>query len=154
MNHRMLLGAMLALALILGAAGCASDGKPSFLPNPDPNLHKTSAELAADAAKRNYEASAPRGGLADARAQYELMSRRVDIVNLADADWDHVEVWINQNYVVFVPIMQKQEDKKLDFEMFFDRDGHHFDTDGGKNPIKTVEIFREGKMYTVRTNME
>jgi hypothetical protein len=137
---------------LLGAAllcGCASDGKPSTLPNPDPNLRKTSAELAADAAKRGYEASAPKGGEAIARAQYELMSEQFDVVNLSDTDWTNVELWVNQNYVLFIPAMQRNSDKRVDFQMLFDRDGHHFDTQGGKNPISTLEVFRDGKIYTV-----
>jgi len=52
--------------------------------------------------------------------------------------------------VLFVPALQKDTDEKLDFEMFFDRDGHHFDTDGGKNPLQAIEIFHDGKMYDVK----
>ena len=31
--------------------------------------------------------------------------------------------------------------------MFFNEKGQSFDTDKGKNPIKTVEMNRDGKMY-------
>jgi hypothetical protein len=141
-------------AIAAGVIGCSTDGRPSFLPNPDTNLRKTSAELAADAAKRTYEADAPRGGQAQARASFELMSHRFDLVNLDDTDWTNVEVWVNQQYVVFVPVMQTEKDKKLNFEMFYDRDGHHFDTQGGKNPIKTLEICKDGKIFTVPAEQE
>ncbi|MDP9173400.1 MAG: hypothetical protein M3O30_05985 [Planctomycetota bacterium] len=148
----MLISATL-FCLALGS-GCVSDGQPALFPNPDPNLRKTSAELAADAAKRAYESDAARGGQAAARAQYELMDHRFDLVNLSDMDWANVEVWINQKFVVFVPEMQKGVDKRLDFEMFFDKDGHHFATDGGKNPVQNLEIYRDGKIFTVPATLE
>jgi hypothetical protein len=155
MMRRMIIGAaavgMVGMAL---AMGCSSDGAPSPFPNPDPLLRKSSAELAADAAKRTYESDSQRGGVAPARAQYELMSRRLDIVNLSDNDWADVEVWINKDYVIDVPKMAKNDDKKLDFEMFYDRDGHHFRTENGANPIKNVEIYEDGKMYSVPATME
>jgi hypothetical protein len=153
MKFRLLIGTSL-LALALGVGGCVSDGQPALFPNPDPNLRKSSAQLAADAAKRAYEADAPKGGQAAARAQYELMDHRFDIVNLSDADWDNVEVWVNQKYVVFVPRMQKNEDKRLDFEMFFDRDGHHFSTEGGKTPVQSLELYRDGKLFTVPATLQ
>jgi hypothetical protein len=152
MKMRMLIGLSL-LCLIFSAAGCVSDGRPALFPNPDPNLRKSSAQLAADAAKRSYEADAPKGGQAAARAQYELMDHRIDLVNLSDADWDNVEVWLNHSYVVFVLKMEKNADKRLDFEMFFDRDGHHFSTVGGKTPVESLEIYRDGKMFTVPTTL-
>ena len=153
--RRMIIGA--AAVSVMGMAvvmGCSSDGSPSPFANPDPLLRKSSAELAADAAKRSYESDSPRGGVAPARAQYELMSRRLDIVNLSDTDWSDVEVWINKDFVVDVPKMAKNDDKKLDFEMFYDRDGHHFRTEDGANPIKNVEICHDGTMYSVPATME
>jgi hypothetical protein len=149
-----MLAAALGLGLGLGLTGCSSDGQTSVLPNPDGNLQRTSAEFAADAAKRQYEAEAPRDKATDARAQYEIMTHRIDIVNLADADWSDVEVWINHEYVVYLPSMQKMVDEKLDYEMFFDRDGHHFESKGGANPLQSIEIYRDGKMYDVTATAE
>ena len=63
------------------------------------------------------------------------------------------EVWINGEYVVYCPNFQKKTDKSLNFRMFFDAQGHHFDTQGGKNPLKTLEIFRDGTMYTVTNHV-
>jgi hypothetical protein len=145
---------LIALTLTALLCGCASDGKPAILPNEDKNLNKTSAEFAADAAKRNYEADAPQGGAATARAEYELMDRYFNIINLSDTNWTDVEVWVNHAYVVFLPQMQKNVDKRLDFGMFFDRQGHHFDTNGGKNPITSLEVYRDGKMYTVKATQD
>jgi hypothetical protein len=147
-------GTVLAAAIVAGISGCSTDGAPSLLPNPDASLRKSSAELAADAAKREYENQAPRAGSADARAQYELMQRRLDLVNLSKGDWSNVEVWVNQKYVLFIPRMQQGVDKKLDFEMFYDRDGHHFDTQNGKRPFQSLEICLDGKLYSVTATME
>ncbi len=144
----MIKGLMIA-ALGLALVGCSSDGQTSMLPNPDGNLRRTSAEFAADAAKRQYEAEAPCNKATDARAEYEIMTHRIDLVNLADADWSNVEVWINHEYVVYLPVMQKMVDEKLDYEMFFDRDGHHFETKGGATPLQSIQIYRDGKMWDV-----
>jgi hypothetical protein len=140
---------LLVTALGLGLVGCSSDGQTSLLPNPDGNMQRTSAEFAADAAKRNYEAEAPREKAQDARAEYEIMTHRIDLVNLANGDWSNVEVWINHEYVVYIPVMQKMVDEKLDYEMFFDRDGHHFETKGGATPLQSLQIYRDGTMYDV-----
>ncbi len=136
--------------------GCASEGHTSFFANPDPALRKSAVEFAVDGAKRSYESTARKAGQAQARATFDQQAHRIDIVNLSETDWHDVEVWINQTYVVLVPTMPKGEDndKKLDFEMFYDQGAHHFDTDGGKNPIKTIEIFRDGAMYTVPATQE
>jgi hypothetical protein len=148
-----ILGSVALMVFGLGLAGCVSDGTPALIPNPDPNLNKTSAELAADAAKRHYEADAPRGDEGEARAQYELMTKRLDLVNLSNADWSDVEVWINHTYVLFIPQVNKAEDKRLDFTLFYDQDGHHFETKEGKNPFKTLEVYKDGTMYEVTADM-
>jgi hypothetical protein len=140
---------LVSLALALGLVGCSTDGQTSLIPNPDGNLQRTSAQFAADAAKRSFEASAPSEKATDARAQYDIMAHRIDLVNLANADWSNVEVWINHNYVVFLPSMQKMVDEKLDYEMFFDRDGNHFATQGGANPLQSLQIYHDGTMYDV-----
>jgi len=146
----------LCIAIALGlSAGCA--GRPSLLPNTDENLRKTSTQFAADAAKRHpYKADAPRGGDAEATVQYNPTFARFDILNYSTSDWHDVELWINQNYVVFIPLLQKNKERveSLPFQMLFDESGNYFTTDGGKNPVKNVEIYRDGKMYTVPFKME
>jgi hypothetical protein len=82
------------------------------------------------------------------------MSKRLDVVNLAGADWKDVEVWINHLYVVYVPTWQQMEDKKFDFTMFYDRDGNHFETHGGEYPLQTVEIYHDGKLIQVTATAE
>jgi hypothetical protein len=33
--------------------------------------------------------------------------------------------------------------------MFYDQNGHHFDTKGGANPVKSLEVYRDGVLYQV-----
>lgn len=140
---------MILLGLGCGLAGCTSEGHTSFWANPDSVMRRSAAEFAADAAKRGYPATATRNTQVCARAEFEQMMGRVDLVNLTPADINEVDVWINQQYVVHVPVLKTQGDEKLDFEMFYNRDGHKFETDGGKNPIKTIELFHDGQIYPV-----
>lgn len=140
--------------LTLGLWGCVGETSPGILPNNDPTLRESGRQLRDDASKRVYEADAPRGGEAEARAQYNLMSKNFDLVNLSDEDWQRVDVWINQKYVLHVARMEKQVAKRLDFDMFYDQNGEHFKTEDGNNPLQSLEIFCDGKMYTVATTME
>jgi hypothetical protein len=128
--------------------GCA--GRPSMFPNRDEALRKTSAEFAADAAKRfPYPADAPRAGEATARAEVAYGQDKIDIVNLADADWADVAVWVNQGYVVGIPKMLRGDLKTLPFKMFFNADGASFPTDNSKIKVTKVEVLVDGKMYDV-----
>jgi len=153
-NKKLKSTAQTALAATFGIlviGGCA--GRPSLLPNSDPNLRRTSTEFAVDASKRfPFKADAPGGGKADARAQVAYMMKRVEIVNLSAEDWTNVEVWINRQYVVFVPQMQSKQLKQLPFQMFYDADGHYFPTENSQEKntmVKTLNIYRDGKMYDV-----
>lgn len=141
---------MTVLAVLI--VGCA--GRPSLLPNPDKALRKTSAQFAADAAKRHpYKSDAPRGGVIPARAQVGYMLNRLEIVNLSDHDWDDVEVWVNRKYVVYVPKMRPDELKILPFQMLFDDAGNSFPTDNRQVRVESVEVYVEGKMHEVTTNL-
>jgi hypothetical protein len=147
----MLITAAIGMGLL---GGCA--GRPSLLPNSDPNLRRTSAQFAADAAKRHpFKADAPSGGDALANAQYDLTFATVQILNYSDDDWNDVEVWVNKKYVVFIPLIEKGKSlvKTIPFQMLYDDSGNYFWTDGGKNPIQTVDIYRNGKMYSVPVKM-
>jgi hypothetical protein len=138
------------LAALIPLGGCA--GRPSLFPNSDANLRRTSAQFAADAAKRHpYKADAPRGGEALGRAEYDLTFGHVQILNTSEEDWDDVEVWVNHKYVCWVPKIEKgkQRVKTINFQMLYDADGNYFWTDNGKNPVQDVELYRNGKMYTI-----
>jgi hypothetical protein len=149
-----LCGGFLALAMILPVAGCTGDGSPTLIPNADPALRRTSTELAADSAKRSYPANAPKEQKAIARADYNLMDRKFDLANTSDSDWKNVEVWINQEYVLSVPIFTRNSAETLNFELFYDQYGHHFQTYSGKNPVQSLQIYHDGKMYDVVATLE
>src|SRR5215217_3536484 len=107
---------MIAVAVL---AGCS--GRPSLIPNADQSLRKPSSQFAADAAKRHpYKTDAPRGGEAVARAQVGYTLNQLDVVNLSQEPWTDVEIWVNQKYVVFVPRMEPNKLKTLNFQMLFD----------------------------------
>ena len=136
------------LALISAGAGCA--GRPSLIPNADKSLRKSSAQLAADAAKRHpYKSDAPRGGEAAARATVGYMLDQVDVVNLSQDEWTDVEVWVNQNYVVHLPKMERSKLKTIPFRAMYDDKGKNFPTDNSKTLVKKIEILRDGKVYDV-----
>jgi hypothetical protein len=136
------------------AVGCA--GRPSLLPNSDPSLRRTSAQFAADAAKRHpFKSNAPSGGEAKVSAQYNLTFATVELLNFGDDDIDDVEVWVNRNWCCWIPKLEKGKVrvKTLPFQMLYDDSGNYFWTDNGKNPITTIDIYTGGKMYTVPTKM-
>ncbi len=141
--------------LVIAAAsllGCA--GRPSILPNADKNLHKTSAQFAADAAKRQpYKADAPRGGTIAGRAQVDYTFDFLDVANLSDADWDNVEIWVNKRYVVFVPKLVKGKLDRLPFQMIFDDAGNSFPTKNSGVRVEAVEIYKDGKMFDLTTKL-
>jgi hypothetical protein len=139
---------LVGIALLVGCAG-----RPSVLPNPDPALRKTSAQLAADSAKRSpYKEEAPRGGEATARAQVGYWADRLEVANLSNADWQDVEVWVNKKYVCYVPKMpSKGQVEVLFFQMLYDDSGNSFPTNNNKTRIESVELYMDGKMWDVKT---
>ncbi len=148
----------LTIALLGGlglAAGCA--GRPSLVPNSDPNLRRTSAQFAADAARRHpYTADAPRGGAAMGRAEYNLLMGTLQVLNYSDEDWDNVEIWVNRKYVCWLPKIEKgkQRVKTINFQMLYDDAGNYFWTNGGKTPVEQVELYKNGKMYSIDTYLQ
>lgn len=147
-------GTLLAAAS-LAAAGTGCAGRASLIPNSDPSLRRTSAQFAADAAKRTYEADAPKGGEAAARAEVDYTIKEIRIANLSPDDWHDVEVWINQRWVVFIPSLPHQAKttegyRKINFQMLYDKDGNYFPVNlFSKVRVEKVEVFHEGKMYDV-----
>ena len=141
---------LIALGL---STGC--DGRASLLPNKDPALRQTSTKFAADAAKRSYEADAPLGGEATARAEIDYTLKEVRIGNLSADDWTNVEIWVNQKYVVFLPVLSKQNKgegfRHLNFQLLYDNHGEHFPVGvfNSKMRVEKVEVYRDGKMFDV-----
>jgi len=148
---------LFGLLIVVGVAGCA--GRPQILPNPDKDLRKTSAQFAADAARRHpYKENAPRGGTIAGRAQVGYALDVLELTNLSDTDWEDFEVWVNKNYVVYVPKLARSTSGnerlvRFTFQMLFDDSGNSFPTDNNKTRIGTVEIYKDGKMYDVTTKL-
>jgi hypothetical protein len=146
-----------SLALIvpmLAAAMAGCSGRPSLIPNSDPALRKTSAQFAADAAKRQpFNTALPSGGQANGRAQVGYGMDTVQVLNLSDEDWENVELWINRTFVVFVPKIPARGErvKTLNFQMFYDDRGHFFPTDNSvpDRMVQQLEMVRGGKMYSI-----
>src|SRR4051812_13865597 len=133
-------------------SGCS--GRPSLIPNSDPALRKTSAQFAADAAKRfPFNTELPSGGVAKGRAQVGYGMDTVQVLNLSDEDWDNAELWINRTFVVFVPKFpaHSQRVKTLNFQMFYDDRGHYFPTDNSTpdRMVRQLEMVRGGQVYTI-----
>ena len=143
----------LGLAAAVALVGCA--GRPALIPNKDSSLRKTSTEFAADAAKRTYEADAPRGGEAAARAETDYTLKEIRLANLSPEDWSNVEVWVNQKYVVSLASLPHQDKsagyRHLNFQMLYDNQGQYFPVSflNSKVRVEKVEIFRDGKMFDV-----
>jgi hypothetical protein len=130
--------------------GCS--GRPALFPNSDPNLRLTSTEFAADAAKRHpYPSALPRAGDALGRSQIDYGTRVVELLNYSDEDWSNVDIWVNENFVCHIPVVQKgnTREKVLNFTMLYDADGNYYWTSGGNIPIKKLEMVRDGKMYNI-----
>src|SRR2546422_8577589 len=99
---RLSLGCVVVVALL---AGCA--GRSQLIPNSEPALRKTSAQFAADAAKRfPYKSDSPKGGDAKGRCQVGYTLNVLEITNLSDEDWNDVELWVNRAYVVHLPVLK------------------------------------------------
>jgi hypothetical protein len=108
---------------------------------------------AVDSAKRfPFKNDAPKAGKAEARVQVGYMLKRMDVVNLSSETWTNVEIWINQQYVVFVPKLEPNKLEQLNFQMFYDEAGHYFPKDkstDNESLIKSLDMYRDGKMYEI-----
>ena len=138
------------LLLLTGMVGCQDS--VSLIPNPDPDLQKTRSEFARDAISRHpYHAEAPRAGKIQGGASVDYEGNTMHIANFTSEDWKDVEIWINGQWVVFVPSIPGKAEtaRKLNFEMMYDRMGRHFPIEniGDDSMVKKVEIYRDGKMY-------
>jgi hypothetical protein len=139
---------ILTIGLAMGMIGCA--GRPALIPVSDPDLKKTSAEFAADAAKRSYKPEAARGG--DAQAQAEVnhgMFNRIEAINLSEENWNNVELWVNGQYVVHLANWPAKQLKKVNFQMLFDNNGKSFPIDNKTVRVQKIEVERDGKFYNV-----
>lgn len=146
MKKQIVAGGLASAAFLAAMTLIGCTEHPTLIPSSDPQLNKPSTELAADAARRfPYKADAAKGGLVKARAQVSYITHVLELMNLTDEEWTDVEVWVNQEYVVFLPKWKGM--KSVSFNALFDGSGHSFPT--SKAQITKVEILRDGKMCSV-----
>jgi hypothetical protein len=135
--------------------GCTS--RPSFVrsANADPALRKSNAEFAADAAHRQYEANANRAGAANGGVEIDYGFHYLSLVNSSSQDWNNVEIWVNQKYVIMIPKISADAARAeiVSFDMIYDSHGASFPTDSQKTPITSVEMYSDGKMFTLMTQL-
>jgi hypothetical protein len=146
--------ALVGLAALMLVVGCDTTGRPVFLRNPDPALQKTATQFAADAATRfPYKAGAPRGDAKAAPARAEVHYSPINMIGLVNlsetTDYADVEVWVNQQFVVFLPKMEKKTMKELDFKMLYDKAGNPLAITEQMPRVEKVELYMGGKMYDV-----
>lgn len=148
--------AAVAVAIVAAAAAGVGGCKGvTVIPNSDPALRRSRTEFAEDAELRHpFKSDAPSGGDAKGRAMVNYTTHEVEVANLSDEDWKDVEVWLNRKYVVFVPRIPRNAPRTetLNFQMFFDDNGHsfptHSQTDEGR--IHQLEILRDGRLYALK----
>ena len=75
---------------------------------------------------------------------------KLEIANQSDTDWNDVELWVNQSYVVHLPLLKAHAEKvtSIPFQAIFNDKGRSFPTDG-KTHIDKVEVYYGGTMYDV-----
>lgn len=143
----------ICLLLLAGAVGCRDADRPtSLIPNSDPALRKTKREFSADALKRHpYHAGTPRGGKAHGGATVDYELNTLQLANFTPEDWRDVEVWVNGQWVVFVPLIpgKAATAKTIDFTMLYDPMARPFPAENRtkETMVRKVEIYRDGKMY-------
>jgi hypothetical protein len=130
-------------------SGCTT--RPPFLANADPALRKTNAQFASDAAKRNYPADAAKAGNANGGCEVDYGIHRLSIVNSSSEDWNNVEVWLNKKYVIFIPNVPAHAAhvEMLDFRSIYDQNGNYFPLNSAVTPIDSVEMLKDGKLYSL-----
>lgn len=140
--------AAIVAATALGAGGCSN--KPTLIPPGNPALRKTISQFAADGAKRHpFKDDLPSGGQAVARAEVDYGLDVLHIVNLSDEDWQNVELWVNHDYVVFVPAIKPKVQETVNFEIMYDGNGKAFPTDNRVTRVDKLQMVRDGKLYEI-----
>jgi len=145
--------AVILVGAVLAIAGCGESKWASSLPQQDPALRKTKVQFAADAATRTYPADAPHKMTNDLRAQVEYGVKWLDIANLTDQEWDDVDVWLNQRYVIHVPKIPAKHLERLWFRGMYDQQGHSFPTDKLPTLVQKLEVFKDGVLYDLPVHL-
>jgi hypothetical protein len=135
---------------LLALSGCMD--RATIFENPDKSLHKPISAFRSDALDRfPYKAEAPKEKEIRARAQVGYPYNRLEVVNFTEQDWENVELWVNRKYVCLIPKMQSRKLKEIHFPTLMDEKGKSFPMNSHKSEdlIRSVEVFRDGKMYQV-----
>lgn len=139
------------MVLVGVVGGCTN--QPGMLPNQDATLRKPVWVIRADAAQRAYPAEATRVRGLVARSQIGYMAKTVEVANLSTEDWENVEIWVNKEFVVFLPKIEKGTLRAVPFDAMFNREGKHIPTDSRTFVVETVEVFMGGKLYDVKVTV-
>ncbi len=146
-----------AVAAISCVMICSCTSRPSFVrsANADPALRKSNAEFAADASHRQYGANVPHAGYANGGCEIDYGFHYLSVVNSSSQDWNNVEIWVNKQYVIMIPKIAANAARAeiVSFDMIYDSKGASFPTDSAKTPITSVEMYTDGKMFTLMTQL-
>ncbi len=147
--HR-IVGAVAVTAGLISIMSLAGCNQPTMFANPDPALRKSNKEFAADAATRfPYKANAPHAQEPKARAQVVIDLHRIEVVNFTGRDWTDVEVWVNRQYVCYVPRMENGKLKEIHYPMLYNELGKTFPFDSRIARVETIELYHDGTVYQV-----
>lgn len=139
----------LALALLATALlGCS--GRTELFPNSDPALRKSPAQFAADAARRfPYPSDLAPGSENTAAAQVDYGLDELHVRNLTGTQLEDVEIWVNREYVVYLPVFEPTVAKIINFRMLFNEAGEHFPLDNNDVRMVQLELVHDGKLHPV-----
>ena len=148
MNRITLALSFLSLAAI---SGCAD--QPAVFQSSDPALQKSVSQFRDDAATRfPYKTETPRTPEDKVRAKVEYGIKRLDITNFTGQDLQDVEVWVNQQYVCHVPVVQDRQLKHIEFPMLCNILGEPFPKQNSEIRVEKVELLYAGEFHEVRVN--
>ena len=120
------------------------------MPNDNPALRKKPAEFAADAATRHpYPAGVPVAETYDVRAEADYLFDNLDLLNFSGRPFEDVEVWVNETYVVHLPVLPDGDVQEIPFRAMYDGTGDHFPTNNRRAQIETVRLLVQGEALDV-----
>jgi hypothetical protein len=138
---------MTMLGGMLAATGCVE--KPGSWPGIDPALGRPVDVIKADARGRGYPQEAPRVRNMPSRAVVGYHLKQIDVANFSDADWNSVEVWVNQKYVAYLTTIRAGSLRTIRWDRMFDTEGNTPPRESHDFIINSIEVYFGGKLYDV-----